>query len=286
MAETLQPRDALRVLAVAGEHASESELQEVEELASALGVLHAVIRVLPAWEEVAQRGEFEASMQADRELTEKASFADWVISVLRSNNRPATEVVRTPIGFVETAAKVAKDMDAGMIVLMGVGAAEVGSVTELAHASERPVLLARPTGHSGGVLVATSLADNGIRVFRFGAELARRLGVKVTLAHNAVAKGAEVTSEHDAARAELETRASLIGAETGVEVEVVLSDVKSPEVAIVKLAAQGNWRLLVLGSYPRSWLTAWLIPSVSAAVVERVTASVVILPLREPEPGV
>jgi nucleotide-binding universal stress UspA family protein len=207
-------------------------------------------------------------------------FADWVTSIFQSSDWPLTDVVRTRDTFVEVVARFASDMSADLIILTGVGAHEADAVADLAHACSRPTLLVRPGGdHEAGVLVATSLIDDGTRVLRWGAELARGLGTSVAFAYSAAPETKDDAALYDAARAELETRGSLIGREIGVYAEILVMRADSPVDSIVELATRQNWRLVVLGSYPRSWLTSWLVPSVCAEVVPRVRSSVAILPL-------
>jgi nucleotide-binding universal stress UspA family protein len=282
MVDTLHPSPPQRVSIVAGELASDSALREVEMLATKLGVLQTVTRVLPPAQKPSERTALEASRQADLELLEEAALADQVTSVLPSREWPATQVLRAEEGFLETVVRLVQETGAELVILTGVDASVVAAITELAHACQRPMLLARPAAEGAeGVLVATSMADDGIRVLRYGAELSRRLGAAVTVAHNPVASGTDPAVVHEKARAELETRASAIGSEVGVQIRTAVTSAGSPEAAIVALAAQKNWQLLVLGSYPRSWLTGWLVPSVCAPVVERVPSSVLVLPLPE-----
>lgn len=153
-------------------------------------------------------------------------------------------------------------------------------ITELAHAIRRLVLLARSEQPAKDVVVAaTSLADPEMPIVDFALDLARRVGATLEILHHMSGLEEDEPPYRQRARARLAAHAAELGRETDETIEVVLTRGSSAETDILEFAVQQEPRLLVLGSYPPSWLTGALIPSVCEAVCAQSASSVLILPL-------
>lgn len=282
MAQSNTQADRPCLLAIVGECAPERGLAIVTELGAALRATFAFVRVLPPLPPVPEWKPLEASLQADYEVREKARFTDWINSTIGAEVGLEPKLLRAEGEFVETVERAIADWNASLIALIGVDEAQVAATTELAHASGRPVLIAAANGRaSSTVLAATSLSDDELPVARYAVDLARCLSADVLVAHN------DHSRQSGARLSESEVRAALAThppSSHPVRVDFRVSHDASAEEAIVSLTQEQAPKLLVLGSYPRSWLTGWLVPSVSKAILSRVSCSVVVLPLSVESP--
>jgi nucleotide-binding universal stress UspA family protein len=229
---------------------------------------------------VAERSERLPGLEVDFEPTLALSASSWTEAALPAGVASAPRLPLRRGGFIEALLGVTADRNVQLVVLLGVADERVAWITELAHAIRCPVLLARPKQHAGDLVVAaTSLSDQGMPIVDFGLDLARRIGARLEILHHASGVGEDEPPYRERARAKLEAYAARRGRETDESIPVVVTRGPSTGTAILEFAAERQPWLLVLGSYPRSWLTGALIPSVSEAVCAGSAASVMILPL-------
>lgn len=272
--------DAGVVLVVVGDLASAGGLRNAESVVHAMGGPILLVRVHAVSPAVADQSERLPGLEVDFEPTLELSASSWAEAA--SPSRVASEP-RTPLtrgGFIETLLEIAAARSVQLVVLLGVADERIAWITELAHALRRPVLLARSNQPGKDVVVAaTSLADPEMPIVDFALDLAHRVGATLEILHHASGLEKDEPPYRERARARLAAHAAKRGRETDETIAVVLTRGSSAETDILEFAVQKEPRLLVLGSYPRSWLTGALIPSVCEAVCAQAATSVVILPL-------
>jgi len=178
--------------------------------------------------------------------------------------------------FVGNIARVALERSVSFVMLLAVDEARIAA-KDLAHQLNLPVFVVRSLPFPvGPVLVATSLSDDDLPAVQQGIALARRLGLGLRVAHCHPDAAVNSSSVEDVRR-RLEAQVTELAG--GIRAEVVVTTSISPVAAVVELLARGDASLLVLGSYPRSWLTGWLVPSVCEVALQHPSVNLLILPL-------
>jgi len=129
------------------------------------------------------------------------------------------------------------------------------------------------------VLVATSLSDDEVPVVRYGVDVAARLGSSVVVVHNSQYDAESEPDSHADAYRRIRNDSAALASESGVNIDVVIARAATPEAAVLDLVATQNPEILVLGSYPRTALTGWLVSSVSQAIIAGTNCNTVVLAL-------
>lgn len=254
-----------RLLIVAGENVQRADWHSVIALQSALGS-SLQVALIPSATGARDEGEHDnARLVEVRSALAEAVDPPSMVTLLPSRS-----------GRVAGVAALAAAREPTLVVLLGVGYEGVSAAKDVAHAWRLPVLVARTLPLAlESVMVATSLTEEDLPVVQMAARLTTALGGRLVIAHAATdATGASVAT----ARRWLDDHASQLEGEMQISVDVMLTEGQAPTEAVLELA-RVEGRLIVLGSYPRSWITAWLIPSVCDAILEQTAANVVIVPL-------
>lgn len=179
--------------------------------------------------------------------------------------------------------------------LHGIDRLIAGSVAErVVRYASTPVLVARPSPDSGGVLAATDFSDPAAPALAFAAKIASLLGAPLTLMHAldmtpsammsaAIPFGGIVVplpvEDQEAVR---EAASSMLREQLRQQRAVgeILVEDGSPATAIIEAATRLAPRLVVLGTRGKTGLTRLALGSVAERVVDEVRSSVLVVRLR------
>lgn len=190
----------------------------------------------------------------------------------------------------------AAEIGCELVVLPAREGRDGAMVTRIASAAHLPVLVARRSTASEGVVVATDLADPRYPLLHHGVDLAARLEAPVTFVHNVPplppevpmafgmsvpvsdAGSSESLMARQMERLREQARRVCPSAET-----VVLSRPSTIQ-AILEVSREREADLVVVGTRARSWLRRLAAPSVARRVVEKASRSVLVIPMGERAP--
>lgn len=256
-----------RVWVVVGERASDVAWPGLRALAGALGARLEVALISSAGPDTASAADVRLA-ELERRLSAPSGTPQGKVHLLPSR-----------VALVQGVAKLVGAQPTTLIVLLGVDQDGEAAAKHVAHAWQLPVLVARSLPLSfRTVLVATSFTDEDLPLVRMATRLSAALNCRLVIAHAATDARADDPSSAQATRHWLSNQPAIRAAAARISVEVVVTRGQSPAEALLALARAPE-QLIVLGSYPRSWLTAWLIPSVCEAVLADTSGNILIVPL-------
>jgi nucleotide-binding universal stress UspA family protein len=237
----------------------------------------------------------------ERTRAAQVGVAAWLERELGAQARRVAQHVQCG-EFVEVVARRAKALDAELVVVSPRSWRLGTTVTSLARAAERPVLLARGEGRTKTILAATDLRDRGLRVLARAAQLGLTLRADVVGFHNldplAVMTEETLATDAEAAPNQLPTsnaapdatctskpparpklRLSEVSKRLPVHVEPVVRTEIDPVHAIIDEARGREADIVVVGTHYRKWWSRALLGSVATRVVERARQSVLVTPI-------
>lgn len=282
MSVLLALRDAERPVAA---------LERSYSLATLLGHQLRVVRVVSAPSRLrrflARKGKIEVMRDAHQ------ATRDWLVKRLGEHGR-FVQITIALGSFVQRVAMHARAVDCGLIVVAPRAVLAGSVVTALARRSNKPVLAARTSGASQGILAATDLRLEGLPVVEHAARLASNLHAELFAIHNVdplwmPASGpalpemvAPVVVPRKAETLDRRERLSALTSDLPVPVTPVVTSLIDPVYAILEEARTRGAGLIVVGTRQR---TAWerlLGGSVAAQVVSRTQRSVLVSPITAP----
>ena len=270
----------------------DESLQRAFTLCRRLSAELHVLRVLPALSDVNPKVPSLSGTHAVAALT-RIVRAEQETKAWLANTLPDEQSARLQVrcgAFAEQVAAHAAALGADLIV-MPPGEGRFGiTVTGLASATGRPVLVARAATSEAAIVGATDLEDAGYPVLRKAAELAFRLKARVVAVHNVnpipdtVSKGVASPvmrrSDEGVSEADMQRLAHL-AEQVPVDADTVIGHEANTVDAILREARILDADLVVVGTRPRprSWLNRLIGGRVAAQVVNRARRSVLVVPL-------
>lgn len=276
------------LFAVPSLRADNPSLRAAGRAAAALGLDLHVLRVLPSMNRVNPlfpqatiASTFSAMAASERMMRATRS---WVLDVLE-DDRVADRVVVVRGSFGDEVIRRAADVGASLVVLPASVSKLGRAATEIACATQVPVLVPRKMGTKDTIVAATSLSVDGNPVLHRAAQLGETLRAPVVAVHNLAPLPFDTGSWgayldrtitfaegmsrrlHDAV-GRLSTRA------TGV-----VTTATDPTEGILAAAREQEADLVVVGARRRSWIERTLSHDVAASVVNTAKRSVLVEPI-------
>ena len=307
-ARTPDPAGPRLLLALPGSSRPKASLRRAAAAARSFdGSLH-VLCVL------GEAPRFRAPLQAHREMvatrtaqqTRRArrSIHAWLRATL-ADTQTVESLAIVHGDFVEQVSVHAANIDARLIVVPARSPQPGSTMTMLARAAQRPVLVAQEHRGNPTILAATDLRTPGHPVLRHAAELGQRFGARLVAFHNG--DTSTITVENlqpgmmtgsftmtsacaamvNAAQLRTARRAQLTAAVAVLPVDssVAVVDQVGSARAILAQANRVDPDCVVVGTRQRDWFQNLSSRSVSAEVVERARHSVLVVPLSSQIPG-
>ena len=300
-AETVRRRKPPRLKSVLlaltdGDHPT-ATLRLSSALARSLDADLHIVRVLPLEGQFIPFGPNFDLVQATRRIERCLSAArqtrTWCDDTLSEPFSPKRLRIRVG-NFIEDAASRAGELDAWLIVLAPSTGRLGITATALAHASSRPVLVARTSAPHATLLAATDLLDKDARVLRKAAELGAVLRAPVVAVYNASSFSEAPNSDSCASAAPLgsarpsESRVlRLVRATERADspMRAIVAQELDPVDAILEQARLHEAQAIVVGTRPGPCLDHVIRRTVAAEVVERSDRSVLVAPLMPKNTG-
>jgi nucleotide-binding universal stress UspA family protein len=281
------------LLALADADRPSTTLRQTERLARSLETELHVMRALPPTRHfvpfVSGLALAQSTRRTERCLTAARDIERWCDDVLPT--ALSSERLGIRVGdFVEEAAGYAGELEAPLIVVAPGPGRLARTVTALAHASARPVLVSRNPASGGTILVATDLEDDDDHVLRRAIDLSARLNARVVAVHNL--GGSKLTLALDSPvlalsssvpdrreREPWQQRLDRLGVRHQRLTETVVTQSADAADAILEQARLHGAHTIVVGSRERTWLDRFIAPSVAGEVIDRSDLSVLVIPL-------
>jgi len=187
------------------------------------------------------------------------------------------------VEHVEPATAIMKQALEGIYDLIVIGrrgdeekGPHLGSTTvKVAHHAEIPVLIVRQSGKISNVLIAFDGSQNAERALQYGAYLAKNIRAKMTVLYVCHSELSRLRPEQvREAGNHILSRASEILEETNLDQRVELGN---PAETIIRVAQQGEYDLIVLGSKGHGAVERFLLGSVSEHVIHYADSSVLLV---------
>lgn len=276
------------LLALRGAERPVAALEKAYSLATLLGQQLRVVRVDSAPSRFrrlfAQRSNIDVMREGHQ------ATRDWLVERLGEHGRFVQ--ISVALGrFVERVAIHARSIDCDLIVVAPRAVLAGGVVTALARRANKPVLAARTSGASQGILAATDLRVEGLPVVGHAARLARDLHADLVAIHNVdpiwIPAGGPALPEMIAPAVVPRTtetrdrraRLSALTSDLPVPVTPVVTSLIDPVYAILEEARTLGAGLIVVGTRQRPAWERLLGGSVAAQVVSRTQRSVLVSPI-------
>lgn len=164
------------------------------------------------------------------------------------------------------------------LVILGDSSEVATHAFDLLDQFDVPILIARAPRHGGSILASSDLRRERHPVLREAVRLGRLLGKRVTFVHN-VGQLAEGSGVHVLPVCETHTYLRLIAMHSRCDATAVVTSEDDTATAILEVAALDGADVIIVGHHPRTG-PADPERDVAAAVIERSTASVLLVPLQ------
>jgi nucleotide-binding universal stress UspA family protein len=255
-----------------------------ELLDAELHVVQVLPTTIPSNPLFPQRNVDDAMSDVARTWRTSSATRAWIGDVIGDELAEFRMQVRCG-DFVAQVASHALAVNAQLIVIPTRG--DCGSVvTRLAHASQLPVLVAKPTTGHPTIVAATDLQDAGYPLLRTTAEFGEQLRTPVVAFHNVTPvsmmlnplSNRPITPRDEGGISARRARLSLVSEHLHLSGQNVACDL-DPVEAILREARARRADLVVVGTRPRSWFGRVIGASVAVRVVDRARRSVLVAPL-------
>ena len=164
------------------------------------------------------------------------------------------------------------------LVILGESSEVASRAFELLDHLDAPILIARAPKQGGSIVASSDLRRAKHPVLREAVRLGRLLGKRVTFVHN-VGRLAEGSGTHVLPMHETATYLRLIAMHSRCDATAVVMSEHDTATAILEVAALDGTDVVVVGHHPRTG-PADRERDVAAAVIERCTATVLLVPLQ------
>lgn len=278
------------LLALHGTERPAAALEKAHSLATLLGHQLRVVQIITTPQRVRKILYGKKNIEVLRDGHQ--AIRNWLVQRLGEHGR-FVQITMALGSFVERVAIHARDIDCALIVVAPRAFLAGSAVTALAQRSNKPVLAARTSGVSQGIVAATDLRLEGLPVVGHAARLARDLHAELVALHNVdpiwIPAGGPLTAmvtpvvvPRKAETGDRRARLSALTRDLPVRVTPVVTSLIDPVYAILEEARKRSFGLIVVGTRQRPAWKRLLGGSVAARVVSRTQRSVLVSPIEAP----